>query len=344
VNLTPLSLIRFIVPLALAISTSLYAQNATSGALTGIVTDPSNAVIPDAHVELRDNAKGISQTKSTNPEGEYLFSFVAPGNYTLTATRSGFQTRSQTLDVSLGPPATLNIRLAIEGAHDTVRVTEEAPLIHAENGDASSTMSGLQVAQVPNPGNDLTYIAQTAPGAIMNTDGGGGNFSSLGMPGTSNLFTLNGMSYTDIGSNVNESSATNLLLGMNQVQEATVVNNGYSGQFGVLAGTNVNYISKSGGNDFHGNALYFWNGRVLNANSWFNNAFGVARPFDNANQWAASIGGRIKKDKLFFFFDTEGLRLLVPQGTQQVILPSAEFEAATIANIDSKLLGNPSQG
>ena len=79
-----------------------------------------------------------------------------------------------------------------------MKVTEEAPLIHAENGDASSTMSALQIAQVPNPGNDLTYIAQTAPGAIMNTDGGCGNFSILGMPGTSNLFTLNGMSYTDI--------------------------------------------------------------------------------------------------------------------------------------------------
>ena len=150
------------------------------------------------------------------------------------------------------------------------------------------------------------------------------------------MFTVNGMTYTDIGANVNMSSATDLLLGMNEVQEATVVSNGYSGQFGVLAGANVNYITKSGGNEFHGNALYFWNGRALNANDWINNATGVPRPFDNANQWAGSIGGPIKKDKLFFFFDTEGLRLLVPPATQQVVLPSPQFEAATIANIDSK--------
>ncbi len=317
-------------------SHELSAQSATSGGLTGVVTDPSNAVIPGANVELKDNAKGTKVQAKTNAEGVYLFSFLLPSRYTLTVTHSGFQTISKTLDVSLGPPSTLNIRLIIAGASATLNVTGEAPLINAENGDASSTVSGLQVAQVPNPGNDLTYIAQTAPGAIMNTDTGFGNFSILGMPGTSNMFTLNGMSYTDIGANINGSSATGLLLGMNAVQEATVVSNGYSGQYGVLAGTNVNYITKSGGNDFHGNALYFWNGSVLNANDWINNATGLPRPFDNANQWAGSIGGPIKKNKLFFFFNTEGLRLLIPSATQQVVLPSPQFEAATIANIDSK--------
>ncbi len=319
-------------------SHELSAQSATSGGLTGVVTDPSNAVIPDANVELKDNAKGTELPTKTNAEGVYLFSFLLPSRYTLTVTHSGFQTMSKTLDVSLGPPNTLNIRLVVAGASATVNVTEEAPLINAENGDASSTVSGLQIAQVPNPGNDLTYIAQTAPGAIMNTEGGaeGQNFSILGMPGTSNMVTLNGMSYTDIGGNITGSSATGLLLGVNAVQEATVVSNGYSGQFGVLAGAHVNYITKSGGNDFHGNALYFWNGSVLNANDWINNATGLPRPFDNANQWAGSIGGPIKKNKLFFFFNTEGLRLLIPSATQQVVLPSPQFEAATIANIDSK--------
>jgi hypothetical protein len=317
-------------------SHELSAQNATSGGLTGVVTDPSNAVISDAEVELKDNAKGTKLPTKTNAEGAYLFPFLLPSRYTITVTHSGFQTMSKTLDVRLGTPSTLNIRLVIAGATETVNVTGETPLINAENGDASSTVSGLQIAQVPNPGNDLTYIAQTAPGAIMNTDGGYGNFSILGMPGTSNMFTLNGMSYTDIGANINASSASNLLLGMNEVQEATVVSNGYSGQFGVLAGPNVNYITKSGGNRFHGNALYFWNGSVLNANDWINKATGGPRPFDNANQWAGSIGGPIKKNKVFFFFDTEGLILLIPQVTQQVVLPSPQFEAATIANIDSK--------
>jgi len=332
----PLGILSVLLLMGLSLSEGMSAQTSTSGGLTGVVTDPSEALVPNAKVELRDNAKGISQAETTNSDGAYLFSLVAPGNYTLTVTHAGFRTVSKKLDISPGTASTLNIKLVIAGAGSTVKVTEEAPLIHAENGDASSTMSGLQVAQVPNPGNDLTYIAQTAPGAIMNTDGGYGNFSIFGMPGTSNTFTLNGMTYTGIGYEVNATGATGLLLGTNEVQEATIVSNGYSGQFGVLAGAAVSYITKSGGNDFHGNALYFWNGRVLNANDWLNNATGVPRPFDNANQWAGSFGGPIKKDKLFFFFDTEGLRLLVPQVPQEVVLPSSQFEAATIANIDSK--------
>jgi hypothetical protein len=334
VSLRNLFLISLILLLALSLSNSLTAQNATSGGLTGVVTDPSDAVVPGASVELRDNAKGISQTKTTNPDGGYLFSFVAPGNYTLTLTHPGFRTMSQTLDVSLGPPSTLNIRLVISAGSTTLNVTG-TPLVHAENGDVSSTVSRLQVAEVPNPGNDLTYIAQTAPGAVMNTAGGFPNFSILGMSASSTIFTLNGMDYTDLGAGSNMTGATNLLLGVNQVQEATIVSNGYSGQLGHLAGANVNYITKSGGNEFHGNALYFWNGSVLNANNWINNATSTPRPFDNANQWAGSIGGPIKRNKLFFFFDTEGLRLLVPR-VAQVILPSPQFEAATIANIDSK--------
>ena len=83
--------------------------------------------------------------------------------------------------------------------------------------------------------------------------------------------------------------AIGLALGQNQIQEATVVSTGYSGQFGGAAGGNINYITESGSNNFHGNAQYYWNGRVFNANDWFNNAFQASRPFDNANRWAGLI-------------------------------------------------------
>ena len=98
----------------------------------------------------------------------------------------------------------------------------------------------------------------------------------------------------------------------------------------------MNYISKSGGNSFHGNAVYYWNGRAFNANNWFNKANGVPRPFDIANQWAGSLGGPIKKDKLFFFVNTEGLLLLIPSPPVPVVIPSPQFQAATITHTDSK--------
>ena len=281
-----------------------------------------------ADVQIRNDAKGTTQSTRTDEEGVYHFFFVAPGAYTLTVRHAGFREVKRTVNVLLGPAVSMNITLEIAEASIEMTVRDEAPLIHAENGDASATLPQQLVSEVPNPGNDLTYVVQTTPGVVMNTDQGGGNFSILGMPSTSYLYTIDGM-------NNPISGALGLLLGQNQIQEATVVNTGYSGQFGGAAGGNITYISKSGTNDFHGNAQYYWNGRIFNANNWFNNAFGVARPFDVANQWASSIGGPVRKDKVFFFFDTEGLRLLIPQFLPAVI-PSPQFEAATLANIAAR--------
>jgi hypothetical protein len=324
------------------------AQTTTSGGLTGVVSDPSHAVVPDAGVELRDNNKGAIQSAKTDSYGVYRFYFLAPGRYTLTVSHDGFRTESRELNVLLGPPGTMNFSLEIAKENTAVKVTAEAPLIQAENGDVSTTMNQNQVSEVPNPGNDLSYIAQTAPGAIMNTDGigfgGAGNFSILGMPGSSNLFTLNGMNDNNaiehhvngdlIISNTNNSGVLGMMLGQNEIQEATIVSNGYSGQFGGAAGSSVNYLTKSGSNTFHGNAQYYWNGTALNANDWIDNALASPRPSNIAHQWAGSLGGPIKRDKLFFFFDTEGVRILLPYSFQ-VVLPSAQFESATLANIDN---------
>jgi Carboxypeptidase regulatory-like domain len=185
-------------------SNELHAQNATTGGLTGVVIDPNGAVVKDVAVTLQDNAKGTTITSSTNAAGAYLFSFLFPSSYTITAAHPGFRTVQRKLNILLGPPATLNIQLAIASATTTIDVTDDAPLIQAENGDASTTMNRLQVSELPNPGNDLTYVVQTAPGAIMNTDGGTGNFSVLGMPGTSNRFTVDGMNDNDDTVRVND--------------------------------------------------------------------------------------------------------------------------------------------
>ena len=174
---------------------------------------------------------------------------------------------------------------------------------------------------------------------VMNTQGGYGNVEAFGLPATSNLFTMNGMDDNDPFLNLNNSGATNLLLGSNEMQEADVVTNGFSGAYGTFAGINVNYVTKSGGNDFHGNAVYYWSGRALDANDWFNKAFGNPRPFNNANQWAASFGGPIKKDKLFFFVNQEGLRVLIPVPSA-VLIPTTQFEQATIANLTALGLNN----
>ena len=324
-------------PLVLLISVPLFflselnAQTTASGAVAGVVTDQSLAVIIEAEVEIRNDAKGMTQSTRTDREGVYRFFFVPPGAYRLTVRHTGFREVKRTVNVLLGPAVSVNITLEIAETSSEITVSDEAPLIHAENGDASATVTQHQISEVPNPGNDLTYIVQTTPGVVMNADvpnSTGMNFSILGMPSTSYLYSIDGVDNPATG-------VLGLMLGQNQIQEATVVSTGYSGPFGNAAGGNINYITKSGSNQFHVNAQYYWNGRVLNANNWFNNSFGFPRPFDIANQWAGSFGGPVRRDILFFFFDTEGLRVLIPS-IAQVLIPSPEFQAAAIQNIDNR--------
>jgi hypothetical protein len=313
----------------------MFAQSLTTGELTGTISDPSGAVLPNVTVTLKSLDKGYTQTNITTSSGLYRFAFLAPGNYSVTATAPGFKTSSLTTAVVVGQTSPMNIKLELGATATTVEVSGEAPLLQTESAEVSTSFDAREIENVPNPGNDLTFVAQTSAGAVMNTGMGYGNFSSFGVSATSNLFTLNGMYDNDPFLNLNNSGATNLLLGNNEVQEATVVSNGYSGQYGGFAGANVNYITKSGSNAWHGNASYWWDGRLMNANNFFNKdtAPGQAispRPFVNANQWAASFGGPIKKDKAFFFWNYEGLRVVIPTSSE-VQVPSPAFEAGSEA-------------
>jgi hypothetical protein len=314
----------------------LLAQSQTTGDVTGSVADQSGASVPDAKVALKDLSKGSTQETQTNKDGVYHFYLLTPGSYSVTVTAANFQAVSRPLTVNLGQIESLNFTLSVASSNTTVVVTEESPLLQTADGNVSTTIGQQQISEVPNPGNDLTAIAQLAPGSVMNTNAGGGlgNFSSFGVSASSNLFTLDGMDDNDPFLNLNNSGATNLALGTNEIQEASIVATGYSAQYGGLAGANINYVTKSGGNQFHGNAVYYWNGSSLNAQDWF--LGGQPKTFSNANQWAGSLGGPIKKDKLFFFFNTEGLRVILPTVFPTTSVPTPEFEAATIANLTTK--------
>src|SRR5580692_4415592 len=336
-NLKKWVLMNLALLLAVAVSAlQLSAQTQTTGEITGVVTDQSGAAVPNAKITLKDDAKGTTTTTETNKDGVYHFQLLIPSNYTVSATSSGFQEVKRTVNVALGVVTSADIQLTIGSAAVTVTVeAQNQPLLQTENGNVATTFNQQQLSETPNPGNDLTAIVQTAPGVVMNTAGGLGNFSDHGVGAASNLFTLNGMDDNDPFLNLNSSGATNLLLGANEIQESTIVSSGYSAEFGSLAGANVSYVTKSGGNNFHGNAVYYWNGSALNANDWFLNNAGDPKNFSNANQWAASIGRPIKKDKLFFFFNTEGLPVIIPVSTA-VAFPSQAFQTATIANLENK--------
>jgi len=339
------SLSLAVVLIATAAIPQIWAQTTTTGDIGGVITDPTGAVVPNAMVTLKNVDTGGSQSVATTNLGTYRFALLAPGNYSVTASATGFQTITRKVTVALGGSGGGDIQLSLSSSSTTVEVSGQTTSVETDNANLNTSFSAQQVALLPNPGNDLSAVALTAPGAVMNTAGGstfgGGNFEVYGLPATSNLFTVDGSNYNDPYFNVNNSGATNLTLGLNDVQESAVVANGYSGSYGGLAGANINYVTKSGSNAFHGNANYWWNGRAMNANNYFRNQANALagsevdpRPFVNANQWAGSIGGPIKKDKAFFFFDYEGLRLLIP-ALLPVNLPSAAFENAVLANLNT---------
>jgi outer membrane receptor protein involved in Fe transport len=323
-----------LVGLAFALIGSAVAQSLVSGDITGVVSDPTGAVVPNATVKLKSTATGETHTATSETNGSYRFSLLRPGDYAVTVTATGFSSLETRVVVRLGQATSLPITMTVGGQTTSVEVTAAAPIINTDNADLSTGVSENLIQNEPNGGNDLTYVAQTTPGITMNTAMGQGNFQANGLPGTANLFTVNGENDMDPFLNLNNSGATNLTLGRNDLQEATVITNAYSGQYGQQAGAQVNYITKSGSNQYHGNAIYWWTGRAMDANDWFNNHDGTPRPFANNNEWAASFGGPIRKDKTFFFVDYEGIRYIVPS-SQPVYVPSQAFVTDVLSNLSA---------
>jgi hypothetical protein len=335
------SLLRFVAALCVAtliLASLSLSQNIVTGAISGTVTDPSGAIVPGAQVNLKSNTTGETQTTVTSSTGLYNFPLLKPGSYRVSISQSGFRTYNDTVDVLLGQIATTNIKLVVGNTSETVEVSGQAPLLQTEDANISTTYNQAQIAQLPNPGGDITSYAQTAPGVLMNTGGTYGNFSAFGLPATSNLFTENGNDENDPFLNLNNSGSSNLLIGQNEVQEVAVVSNGYTGQYGRQAGVQVDYTTKSGGNAFHGNATFWYNSSGFNANDWFQKQAEVAggtpnqQPFAVNHMWAGSIGGPIVKNKLFFFVDQEGLYYALPS-VQTVNLPTPAFASAILSNI-----------
>ena len=324
----------FFAALLLLLPSATRAQSIVTGGLGGTVTDSSGAVIAGASVTLKNADTGSVLTATTTTNGTYQFTLLKPGNYNLTISHEGFKQVSQPAQVLLGQIAVANAQLQVGATTETVTVTEQGALLQTEDANIASNFDTQQIQNIPNPGNDITYVAQTAPGVTMNnsTGGGYGNFEAFGLPGTANLFTINGNDYNDAFLNLNNSGSSNLLLGGNELQEVAVVSNGYTGQYGRQAGAQVDYTTKSGTNAFHGDAVYDWTGRALNANDPLNKAFGAARPFENNNQWAANLGGPILKNKAFFFVNTEGIRYIFGS-THNVTTPTTDFENYVMHNV-----------
>ena len=303
----------------------------------GVVSDTSGAVVPGATVTLKSVASGETRTETANKQGQYRFPLVKPGEYLVSAAAKGLKSNIDRVTLLVGQEAEINLKMNPEGTNTIVEVSTEAALLQTENANLETSFSSKQVQELPMPGGDLTTIAMTAPGVRVNVQGGSGNFNANGIPGASVLFTLDGTDQNDPANNINNSGASNNLLGANAVGEAAVVTNAYSPQYGRMAGAQVNLVGLSGSNQFHGNLFYNFNWEKLNANSFFNNVSSTPRGRSDAHQFGGRFGGPILKNKLFGFFDDENLRYVLP-GSGVVSLPSPQLQAYALAHVPAASL------
>ncbi|MBZ5622593.1 MAG: carboxypeptidase regulatory-like domain-containing protein [Acidobacteriia bacterium] len=308
-----------------------FSQTLTTGDVTGVITDASGAIVPGAAVTLKNVDTNEARTAATNEAGQYRFSLLAPGDYTITAQSTGLKSNTSKITVGVGQQQAVNLTLNVQGTQEVVEVKADAAVIQTENANLATSVNTAQVVNLPMNGGDLTTLAFTVPGVRMNVGGGNGNFNANGIPLTSVLFTINGADVMDPYNNLNNSGASNNLLGANEVAEAVVVLNAYSPQYGRMAGAQVNIVGKTGTNGFHGNATYNYNDALFNANSFFNNSSNTPKGRSDANLYAASAGGPIRKNKTFFFVDTEALRYALPRAGI-VSIPTVELENYALAH------------
>ena len=319
-------------------------QGETTSAIVGEVRDATDAVVADAIVTIANRETGLKRSAQTDDAGRFSFPQLKPGIYSVRVEARGFAPgQNDNIIAGLGQKQTVNFTLRVARSNETVEVNSEAPLINPGNANTSTTLNTSALEDLPNPGGDLTYPLQFSPGALINTAGSGndfvggtngyGNVEFNGLPALSNGYIVDGLETNDPLTNLNSGLSTNLVLGLNSISEVTVNTLSYSVDQGRYGAAQVNYVTKSGTNQFHGNLYELWNGSLLNAADYFTNATpGNHKPGATVNHFGGSVGGPIAHDRLFFFFDSEWVRIALPIVTPTIV-PSTAFQAYVLQQL-----------
>jgi hypothetical protein len=312
-----------VVPCLTILFTPALRAQLYSGRVTGVVTDQTGAVVPDATCHLVDEGKGYSFNAVTDSTGSYLMNSIPPGAYRLTVESKGFRSQTQSgILINVNQNVTVNVSLQVGPTTQSVEVTAQAPLLQAQDAATGQVVNRQFLNDIPLVTRSLTDLAFLTPGItevdpscspdyVPQGNSGGecpvNNFISSGSRGASADFLLDGVTSSTFEAH------GNIVMPMynpslDAVQEFNVQSSNFSAEYGFSGSTIVNMIIRSGTNQFHGSAYEFWRNSALDANNFFNNAAGVPLPPLKLNNFGATIGGPIRKDKTFFFADYDGLR------------------------------------
>ena len=294
----------------------IYAQVAGAG-LSGSVTDQSGAVVPNASITIKNLATAVTRTVPTDSAGFYSAPNLLPGNYDVTASASGFSTEVQNgISLTVGAQQILNFTLRVGQITQTVEVTSAAPTVELVSSAISAVVTATTVRELPLNGRSWTDLATLQPGVdSIQTQaaysagpdrgkrGFGNQITVAGARPQQNNYRLDGISINDYD-NAAPGSVIGGDLGVDAIEEFSVLTSNYSAEYGRTSGGVVNAITRSGTNQFHGSVYEFLRNSALDARNFFD---GVIPPF-RRNQFGADAGGPIRKDKTFIFGDYEGIR------------------------------------
>ena len=323
--------------LLLLLTVSLWAQGETTSAIVGLVNDPAGAAIPHAKITIISIDNGLRRSVMTDDAGRFSFPQLKPGPYSVAVDANGFAPQqNDSVLAGLGQKQSVEFTLQIATANQDVTVTGQAPILNPQNPNTATTINARALENLPNPGGDMTYPLQFAAGALINTAGSGndfvggtngyGNVQFNGLPSLSNGYIVDGLETNDPLTNLNSGLSTNLVLGLNSIAEVTVNTLSYAVDQGRYGASQVNYVTKSGTNQFHGNLYELWNASALNAANFFTNSTpGNQKPRSTVNHFGGSLGGPVVRNRLFFFFDAEWVRIALPI-VSAVTVPTLAFQ------------------
>lgn len=311
INRSRLCVLSLFVLLSL-IPASVWAQ-VYSSSLTGVIKDPSGAVVPGAEVKLTDANKGYSLDGKSDSSGRYLLRSIPPGTYRLSVAASGFRGYvRQGVVLDVGQNASLDITLQLGELKNEVQVSSEAPLLATEDAINGQTLNRTFINDLPLLGRNVVDLARLAPG-VTRAPGAGyttevqNNFVSNGGRNSTADVLIEGVSVNMIGQHGGINTTLDVP-SVDAVEEFKIQSNFAADISGFSGNTVVNMVVRSGTNTFHGSAWEFLRNNVLNANDWFSNASGGRRAVRRFNQFGATVGGPIIQNKTFFFVDYEGRR------------------------------------
>ncbi len=318
------------------------ANGQVAASISGVVTDSSGGPVGSAAVTTKNTETGAVRTATTDDGGRYQIVSLAIGPYEVAVSKSGFREAIRMgIRLVVGQEAIVDLALQVSAVTAEVRVSEDAPLVSPTTQDISGLVGEQQVKDLPLNGRSYDLLLPLNPGIVNFTSlktGGtgisnsttGNNFAVSGNRPQQNLFLLNGLEYTGAAENNMQPGGTSgMLLGVDAVREFNVQRDSYGAEFGKHPGGQVVILTQSGSNEWHGAAFEFLRNNALDAPNFFDQ--GDAPPFQR-NQFGASMGGPIQRDKTFLFANYEGFRQHLHQ-TSAAFVPDATSRAATVPSV-----------